>query len=144
MSDDVKALQQALAGEHATIWAYGAIGAHASDDHLGAVGAADNAHRAQRGALEELIRSLGQEPEPSKPGYTLPSPVTDDATAVALAATLEDAMGTHWRYCCGRVSSAPIRTFCVDALITSTTAALQWRRLAGDAAAVAPALPGLS
>lgn len=141
MTDDVAALQQALAGEHSVIWAYGDIGAAVSDAHLAAVQAADEAHRAHRGQLEDLIRALGQEPVPSEPAYTLPAPVSDDASALTLAAALEDSMAAQWRHCCGRVDSPQLRAFCVDALATAATAALRWRQTAGAGVTV-PAFPG--
>ena len=143
MTDDSGALQDALAAQHATIWAYGEIGAAVGDDHLAAVDAADAANRARRQGLEDIVRSLGQEPVASLPGYQLPAPVTDDVSALTLAASLEDAMAAQWRHCTGRVSTASVRTFCIDALTETTIAALRWRQLAGSPA-LPPAFPGMS
>lgn len=143
MSDDVSALQDALAGVHATIWAYGEIGATVSDQHLAAVAAADNAYRGLRGQLEDVVRGLGDQPVASQPGYTLPMPVADDLSALHAAAALEDAMCAHWRYCSGRVDAVPIRTFCIDALTSAAGAAVRWRQTAGVPLSV-PAFPGLA
>lgn len=143
MTDDVSALQGALASIHATIWAYGEIGATVSDTHLATVAAADSAYRGLRGQLEDLIRGLGAEPVASEPGYSLPMPVADDPSALHAAAALEDGMCAQWRYCCGRVDSAPLRTFCVDALVNATGAAVRWRQAAGVPLSV-PAFPGLA
>lgn len=143
MSDDVQALQEALESEHAIIWAYGVIGAVVSDPQIPAVTAADTRHRTRRGELEAIIRGLGQEPAPSQPAYTLPSPVTDEASALSAAAHLEEAAAKQWRYCTGRVSTEGTRAFCVDALIESTGAMLSWRAAAGEGVSV-PAFPGLA
>ncbi|WP_153505198.1 DUF4439 domain-containing protein [Cumulibacter manganitolerans] len=142
MTDDAASLQAALAAQHATIWAYGEIGAAVGEAHRAAVEDADATNRTRRQALEDILRSLGQDPAPSEPGYTLPAPVTDDASALALAARLEDAMAQQWRHCCGRVGSTAVRTFCVDALAATTVAALRWRQAAGGVA-LPPAFPGM-
>lgn len=143
MSDDVSALQDALAGIHATIWAYGEIGATVSDLHVPTVAASDTAYRGLRAQLEDIVRELGEPPVAAQPGYTLPMPVEDDVSAFHAAAALEDSMCAQWRYCCGRVDATPIRTFCVDALTSATAAALRWRQATGVPFSV-PAFPGLA
>lgn len=140
----LSALQQVLAGTHATIWAYGEIGAKVSEAYLSAVVAADNRHRAMRGTIEDVVRALGGEPVPSEPGYTLPTLLTDDGSALQLAAQLEDSMCRQWRYCIGEAGPADpeFRTLCLDGLTGSASAALAWRRLL-DPGALPPAFPGL-
>lgn len=144
-AQQLAALQGVLASVHATIWAYGEIGAHVSEEQLPAVTAADTRHRAWRGTIEDAVRALGGDPVASKPGYSLPTLLTDDASAVALAASLEESMTEQWRYCIG--ADGPVdesfRQLCVDGLSDAASAALRWRRTI-DAAALPPALPGLS
>lgn len=144
MSQQLDALGQVLASEHATIWAYGEIGAKVSADLLARVTAADNRHRAMRGTIEDLIRSLGGEPVPSEPGYSLPTLLTDDASALGLAVQLEDAMAQQWRYCIGAEGpvDAVFRQLCLDGLGSAASASLGWRR-ALDPTALPQAFPGM-
>lgn len=138
------ALQQVLASQHATIWGYGEIGATVSAAFLHAVTDADNRHRTMRGTIEDMIRSLGGAPVPSQPGYSLPTLLTDDASALGLAADLEDSMAQQWRHCIG--ADGPIdttfRQLCLDGLGSTASEALAWRR-ALDPTALPPAFPGM-
>jgi hypothetical protein len=139
------ALQEVLASEHATIWAYGEIGARVSDAYLQAVTDADNRHRAMRGTIEDSIRGLGGDPVPSESAYSLPTLLTDDSSALALAASLEESMAQQWRYCIGAEgpADAPFRQLCLDGLDSSARAALAWRSEL-DPAALPPAFPGMA
>lgn len=141
----LQALQDVLASEHATIWAYGAIGARISAGYLPAVTDADNRHRAMRGAIEEVIRALGGEPVPTKPGYSLPTLLTDDASSLSLAASLEESMAQQWRYCIGADGpiAQPLRQLCLDGLRITASSALAWRQEL-DPAALPPAFPGMA
>lgn len=139
------ALQNVLASEHATIWAYGVIGSRISAGYLPAVTDADNRHRAMRGAIEDAVRALGGEPVPSKPGYSLPTLLTDDTSALNLAAALEESMAQQWRYCIGAQgpTDPAFRELCVDGLRSTASAALAWRRQL-DPTALPPAFPGIA
>ena len=86
------AIQQALAGEHAAVYAYGVIGGVL--DPVGATGvlALDcyEVHQSRRDLVEEQLRGLGAEPVAAEPGYALPSPVTTPVDARLLARQVED------------------------------------------------------
>ncbi|MFE9451044.1 DUF4439 domain-containing protein [Streptomyces sp. NPDC006739] len=89
-SGELTALQAALAAEHAAVYGYGVVGGR-----VGAAGRAQaqeayDAHRARRDALAREVRDLGGEPVAASAGYALPFPVPDAATAVRLAAVLEE------------------------------------------------------
>lgn len=142
MADDYQALQKALAAEHAVIWAYGEVGAAVGPDLIAAVTAADQRHRERRHDIEQLLIAKAQEPVAGKPAYSLPSPITDQAAAIEVAAQLEDAMCAQWRYCLGRFDSPDLRQTFSGYLTEAAVAAYQWRRLTSGVAAATVAFPG--
>ncbi|MEU7428547.1 ferritin-like domain-containing protein [Streptomyces sp. NPDC040750] len=88
--DELTALQAALAAEHAAVYGYGVVGGRIGERDRGQAKTAYDAHRARRDALVREVRSLGGEPVASSAGYALPFPVADRASAVRLAAGLEE------------------------------------------------------
>lgn len=83
-----EALQAALAGEYATIYAYGRAGALLNGDQVSAL--TDLAtHRTDRDRLREWLVADGVQPQPPAPAYTLPEPVTGDVSARNLLAEVE-------------------------------------------------------
>ena len=83
-----KALQAALAAEHAAVHVYGAVGARTSQTAqpvlFAAVTAAYAQHRARRDSLDARVRELDATPVAAQPAYRLPpleSP--DDVRAAA-------------------------------------------------------------
>ncbi|MFJ9121653.1 ferritin-like domain-containing protein [Streptomyces sp. NPDC102394] len=86
----LKALQAALAAEHAAVYGYGVVGGRIGESRRTEARAAYDAHRARRDALVRDIRDLGGTPVAAAAGYALPFPVPDPAAAVRLAAELED------------------------------------------------------
>ncbi|MGL5826052.1 MAG: DUF4439 domain-containing protein [Nocardioides sp.] len=72
-AQEVAALQQTLAREHASLWWYGVLGAHTSQadqsDLFAVVAVGYNTHRAQRDELDRVIRQLGGRPAPAEPAY---------------------------------------------------------------------------
>ncbi|MCT9084706.1 ferritin-like domain-containing protein [Streptomyces fulvoviolaceus] len=87
---ELKALQAALAAEHAAVYGYGVVGGRIREDRRTEAKAAYDAHRARRDALVREVRDLGGTPVAAAAGYALPFPVLDSAAAVRLAAELED------------------------------------------------------
>lgn len=87
---ELKAVQAALAAEHAAVYGYGVVGGRIGKERRSAAQAAYDAHRARRDALVREVRDLGGEPVAASAGYALPFPVPDPAAAVRLAAELED------------------------------------------------------
>ncbi len=142
MSGDA-ALAAALAGEHATIWAYGVAGAHLSGTQLDLARSAEAAHRDRRDALLLRLSRAGQTAPAAAAGYALPFPVTDATSAVRLATLLEERTAALWRAAVP-VASGADRRLPLDALIDCAVRATRWRRAAGqDPGTVAlPGAPG--
>ncbi|MGH3974475.1 MAG: DUF4439 domain-containing protein, partial [Pseudonocardiaceae bacterium] len=76
------ALQAALAAEHAAVWVYGLAGAFVPDGLAGQLSEAAVEHRARRDATERILIDAGTQPVPAEPGYRIPEPVTDTASAL--------------------------------------------------------------
>jgi hypothetical protein len=89
-SAELRALQEALAAEHAAVYGYGVVGGRIGSARRTEARAAYDAHRARRDALTREVRDLGGQPVAANAAYALPFPVQDPATAVRLAARLED------------------------------------------------------
>ncbi|MEU5538144.1 ferritin-like domain-containing protein [Streptomyces sp. NPDC020362] len=88
--DELTALQAALAAEHAAVYGYGVVGGRIDQRRRPEAQAAYDAHRARRDALVHDVRDLGAEPVAASAAYALPFPVPDAASAVRLAAQLEE------------------------------------------------------
>lgn len=121
----VDAAQAALAGEHACVYGYGVVGAHLPDG-AEAAHAALTAHRSRRDALTALIRAADADPVAAEPGYALPSPVTDEATARALAVLLEERLGPLYADLVGAADSPELREFGARGVVTAAVQALAW------------------
>src|SRR4051794_26801926 len=87
---ELKALQAALAAEHAAVYGYGVVGGRIDEKRRTEARSAYDAHRARRDALTREIRDLGGTPAAAAAAYALPFPVPDPAAAVRLAAELEE------------------------------------------------------
>jgi len=85
----LKALQVALAAEHAAVYLYGVLGARTSASEapqlFAAVSDAYVTHRARRDHLSNLVLEEGGTPVASEPAYEIP-PGLRSASAVARAA----------------------------------------------------------
>ncbi|MFC8426403.1 ferritin-like domain-containing protein [Streptomyces sp. NPDC057236] len=87
---ELRALQAALAAEHAAVYGYGVVGGRIGKDRRTEARTAYDAHRARRDALVRTVKDAGSAPVAAAAGYALPFPVPDAAAAVRLAAELED------------------------------------------------------
>ncbi|OLZ66980.1 hypothetical protein AV521_26720 [Streptomyces sp. IMTB 2501] len=87
---ELTAVQAALAAEHAAVYGYGVVGGRIGEARRTEARAAFDAHRASRDALTREVRDLGGQPVAADAAYALPFPVPDPATAVLLAAHLEE------------------------------------------------------
>ena len=144
------ALADALAAEHAAVYAYGVVAAFALASRREAVAAATRAHATRRDALTDALTDDGATAPLSAPGYALPAAVTDAVTAMRLAVTLEDDTALAWRSVLERsdpVSASPaprafeVRTTAVTALTDCAVRAAGWRLVLGTAPATR-AFPG--
>ncbi|RIQ34876.1 DUF4439 domain-containing protein [Jiangella rhizosphaerae] len=121
----VDAAQAALAGEHACVYGYGVVGAHLPDGAEPAHTALA-AHRSRRDELAALIAGTGADPVAAEPGYALPSPVTDEASARALAVLLEERLGALYADVVGAATTPELREFAVRGVVMSAVQALSW------------------
>ncbi len=119
-----------LAAEHAAIYAYGAIGAHLTGSLATAARNADAAHRARRDALVLQLSEGGATPAATDPAYELPFAVTDQASAVKLAAEIEDRTGAVWRSELA-ATTGDRRKAALDALVDCAVRATGFRRAGG-------------
>ena len=127
----VAAVQDALATEHAAVWAYGLVSAFVPPELADQVDEAATAHRARRDATERMLSDTGVEPVPAEPAYRTPSPVTDLAGALMLAVTAEGDTAAAWRSVIERSGQPRLRTTALDALVGAAVRASRWRAAAG-------------
>jgi hypothetical protein len=85
-----QALQAALAGEHATVYAYGVVGARLQGrpDERQAQSGYD-AHRQRRATITRMLTDAGATPTPAAAAYDLGGSVSTPAAARTLAAQVE-------------------------------------------------------
>jgi Domain of unknown function (DUF4439) len=122
----ISALQGALAAEHAAVYGYGIVGAMLSGDQ-GSLAHKDwLVHQEARDTLEAMLVKLGATPVAASPAYQLPFPVTGEASAVRLAAALEDGV-TRAYLGLVAVTDRTLRTFGALAMQPPANRALAWR-----------------
>ncbi|MGW7423680.1 ferritin-like domain-containing protein [Streptomyces sp. NPDC054813] len=130
MSDEaeagaLKALQAALAAEHAAVYGYGVVGGRIGTRRLAEARSAYDAHRARRDALAREVRDLGAAPVAASAAYALPFAVTDTVTAVRLAAELEERVADVYSDLV-RASSGARRGSAAGALREAAVRAVRW------------------
>ena len=120
------ALQAALAAEHAAVYGYGVVGGRIREGRRSEARAAYDAHRARRDALAREVRDLGAEPAAASAAYALPFPVPDSASAVRLAAELEDRLAGVYSDLV-RATEGELRGTAAEALREAAVRAVRWR-----------------
>jgi hypothetical protein len=137
-------LAEALAAEHAAIFAYGVVGARLVD--AGDAGDADRAreadaaHRQRRDALVVVLDQRSVAPPVPAAAYELPFPVDDAGDARRLAVLVEERVAVVWRAALVVVTRDD-RELVLDALVDTAVWATRWRIAAGDQPATVP-FPG--
>jgi hypothetical protein len=126
----VDALRTALAAEHAAIYGYGVVGAHLSGDEQATARQAEAVHRDRRDDVSLRIQAAGGQLTAAEPAYALPFQVTDAASAMRLAAALEDGAAGAWRTALAGTDGTD-RQLAVDALTACAVMATRWRKAAG-------------
>lgn len=109
------ALQGALAGVHAALWAYGLLTPRLSDTEKTRARAAYGAHRDLRDHLERLIAEAGEKPVASEAAYALPFEVTGRSSARRLAAHVERGCAQVFAHLAGATSDPELRIFAARA-----------------------------
>jgi Domain of unknown function (DUF4439) len=132
----VSALQAALAAEDAAIYGYGVAGAHLTGSRLAAATRDWTGHNKARDTLAVMISRLGVTPVTAQAFYQLPFQVRDAASAMALAARLEDGVTAAYLGLVA-VSDQRLRRFGAVAMQGAAQRAAFWR-------GSTEAFPGLS
>jgi hypothetical protein len=122
----VAALQTALAAEDAAIFGYGVAGAHLSGSRQSAAERYWTGHNEARDTLTAMISGLGASPVAAQAFYQLPFPVHDAASAIKLAAYLEDGV-TRAYLGIVAVSDQRLRIFGALAMQSAAERAAYWR-----------------
>ncbi|MEU4655625.1 DUF4439 domain-containing protein [Streptomyces sp. NPDC023723] len=123
---ELKAVQAALAAEHAAVYGYGVVGGRVGTDRRTEAQAAYDAHRARRDALGREVRDLGATPVAARAGYALPFPVPDAAAAARLAAELEERVAGVYSDLV-RAADGDRRRAAAEALREAAVRAVRWR-----------------
>jgi hypothetical protein len=121
----LRALQAALAAEHAAVYGYGVVGGRIGEKRRAEARTAYDAHRARRDALVRAVRDAGGEPVAAAAGYALPFPVPDAAAAVRLAAELEGRLAGVYADLV-RESSGERRRVAAEALREAAVRSVRW------------------
>lgn len=125
-ADVLKAVQAALAAEHAAVYGYGVVGGKIDEPRRKEARAAYDAHRARRDDLARTARDLGATPRAAAAGYALPFAVSDGASAGRLAAELEERVAGAYADLV-RATSGARRHAAADALRDTAVRAVRWR-----------------
>ncbi|MBX9362461.1 ferritin-like domain-containing protein [Streptomyces sp. WAC04114] len=123
---ELRALQAALAAEHAAVYGYGIVGGRIGAGQRTEARTAYDAHRARRDALVREVKDLGGRPVAASAGYALPFQVPDSAAAVRLAAELEDRVAGVYADLV-RAAGGGRRTLAAEALREAAVRAVRWR-----------------
>ncbi|MEU7723316.1 ferritin-like domain-containing protein [Streptomyces tibetensis] len=123
---ELRALQAALAAEHAAVYGYGVVGGRIGEGRRSEAVAAYDAHRARRDALVREVKDLGGRPVAASAGYALPFQVPDAAAAVRLAAELEDRVAGVYADLV-RAAGGGRRALAAEALREAAVRAVRWR-----------------
>ena len=137
----IDALQDALATEHAALWVYSLVVAFLPADQATQARADSDAHRIQRGLIEQTLGDVGARPVSALPSYAPPQPVTGARSAGMLAAVAESDSMAAWRSVIERTSDRPLRAAALDALAQGTLRCSRWRTATDQTPAV-PTFPG--
>jgi Domain of unknown function (DUF4439) len=120
----------ALAAEHAAIFAYGVIGGRLDGDEADAARTAEAAHRSRRDALLLRLAERGEVAPVAAASYALPFPVAGADDARRLATLVEERVGGVWRAVLPAADRAD-RAEALDALVDAAIRATGWRRATG-------------
>jgi Domain of unknown function (DUF4439) len=130
------ALQAALAGEHACVYGYGLLGAHAADGDLDDVRAAYEVHRERRRELNHQIQIRHGDPVAALPAYAVPFDVDGPDAARELAGLLEQRLAVLYADVVAVTSVPALREYAAGVLVDTAVLATRWTRRT-------TALPGL-
>lgn len=136
-----EALQRALAGEHAAIWAFSLASAFVPPDWAARARGDLEAHKRLRSYATAQLSAVGKRPVSAQPAYTPPQPVVDAVSAGALLVAAETDTVAAWRSLLERSTSPRLRANGLRAMVDSTGRLTFWRG-ATDRAPAVPVFPG--
>jgi Domain of unknown function (DUF4439) len=136
-----EALQTALGSEHAAVWCYSLAVAFLVDPQLSQARRDADVHRELRGRIEQTLTQIGQRPVSAQPAYATPKPVTDAASASALAVVAETDCLTAWRAVMEQTTDQSLRQAGLRALTDATLRCAGWRAVVGNTPTIPP-FPG--
>ncbi|MFI6566936.1 ferritin-like domain-containing protein [Streptomyces sp. NPDC050534] len=122
---ELKALQAALAAEHAAVYGYGVVGGRIREGRRAEARSAYDAHRARRDALTRRVRDLGGTPVAAAPAYALPFPVPDSGAALRFAGELEERVAAVYSDLV-RATGGEQRRSAAEALREAAVRAVRW------------------
>ncbi|MDV7244876.1 MULTISPECIES: ferritin-like domain-containing protein [Rhodococcus] len=126
-----RSLADALAAEHAAVFAYGVVAAFSNPVRADQVAAGAAGHRARRDALIDTLTAAELTAPAAEAGYTLPFPVTDPVSAAQLAARVEADTAIAWRAVVEHGETEDTRSLGVAGLTESAIREAGWRLALG-------------
>lgn len=133
-------LQAALAAEQAAVWAYGLVAAYDRDNAL-VVQQMRSGHLLRRDATAARLVQGGAEAGVGAAAYLPPAPVTDAASARALAQAIETDCAAAWRALIGSTDDNELRGYALAGLSDAAVRLSEWKQLAQAAPFTIP-FPG--
>lgn len=122
----VAALQQVLAAENSAVYGYGVAGAHLTGARRAAAVRDWVSHESARDTVTAMLTARGARPAAAAAAYELPFAVHSAATAVALAALLEDRLSAAYLGLVGLTDPA-LRELGARGVRTAALRAAAWR-----------------
>lgn len=122
---EVTALQGALAGEHAAVWAAGRAAGILTGSAKQEALQAMEVHRSARDALADRVAAAGDHPTPAAANYAEPFPVTGQKSARRLLAHVSRAL-VPWYAQLAAASAPDRRRWPVRRARESAVAAVRW------------------
>jgi Domain of unknown function (DUF4439) len=122
----VRALQAALTAENTAVYGYGVAGAHLTGARRAAAVRDWVAHENARDTLTAMLTARGSRPAAAAAAYALPFGVHNAATAVSLAALLEDRVAAVYLGLVA-LSEPSLRAFGAAGVRTAALRAAAWR-----------------
>lgn len=139
--DTATALQDALSAENAALWLYGTASAFVNNGVESELVAAMNSVQNLRDATAQRLSSGQVTPQPAQPAYLVPTPVSDQTSALAALGIAESDATVAWRSVLEYTDDTGLRAAALAALIDSAVRQTRWRRLSGQSPA-SIAMPG--
>jgi Domain of unknown function (DUF4439) len=124
-SEQIAAMQDALAAEQAASYAYGVVGAHLTGQRFNAAAADCVAHERARDSLTKMIIALGAQPHPAAAAYRMPIAVTTTAQATSLAVILEQQVAAAYLSLVA-ARDPVLRTFAAARMQDAAVRAVHW------------------